>query len=138
MKLRCSPVGRCSCWTAASVILPSISLKQRMASESSISESAAKIALPFGCAHQPPMIGAPATTSAMFGTAPRADASITPFFSTRRTHFEPRVAGLRGVGLALEERFALAGLALAGFAFAGLALGRTFVRVFSFFLGIAS
>src|SRR3569832_304184 len=80
----------------------------------------------------------PATTSAMFGTAPRADASITPFFSTRRTHFEPRVAGLRGIGLALEERFALAGLAMAGFAFAGLALGRTFVRVFSFFLGIAS
>jgi hypothetical protein len=51
--------------------------------ESSSSHSAAKIALPFGCAHQLPTIGWPATASATFGTEPFADASTTPCFATK-------------------------------------------------------
>jgi hypothetical protein len=72
-------------WT--NVTLPSSSLKQRMSTESSSSDSAAKIALPLGCDHQLPTIGSPATASATLGTAPRADASTTPCFATKRAHF---------------------------------------------------
>src|SRR5688572_7631184 len=85
-----------------------------MSGESSISESAAKIALPLGCAHQLPTIGSPATASATEGTGPRAEASTTPCFSTSLTQrfalgFALR-AGLRAAdlraGLRAAARFA--------------------------------
>src|SRR4051812_48277776 len=144
--LRCSPVGMCSCrsdatrgaaitpseasrasagqtrrWTK--VTLPSISLKQRTSSESSSSDSASKIALPLGCAHQLPMIGWPATASATLGTGPRADARTTPWRSTKRSQ---RLAGARlAAGRFVAARFAgLAEARLTGLAAARLATGR--------------
>ena len=57
-----------------------------MSSESSSSDSARKIDLPLGCDHQLPTIGSPATASAMLGTEPRAEASTTPCFATKRAH----------------------------------------------------
>jgi hypothetical protein len=90
------------------VTLPSISLKQRTSMQSSISESAVKMALPLGCAHQLPMIGWPATASATLGTGPRAEASTTPWRSTNRSQ---RLAGVR----AIAERFRPDAARLAGF-----------------------
>src|ERR1041385_1033421 len=108
----------CSCWIAAAraaaitplparqasaghtrrwtkVTLLSTSLKQRTSSASSSSDSAAKIALPLGCAHQLPTIGWPATASATLGTGPRAEARTTPCCSTKDSHRLPAGGELR-------------------------------------------
>ena len=78
-----------------------MSLKLRTSSLAASSDSAAKIALPFGCAHQLPTIGSPATASVSVGTGPCADASTTPCLATSFTHRDPpAVARLRaGLGL---------------------------------------
>jgi hypothetical protein len=80
-----------------------MSLKLRTSSLAASSDSAAKIALPFGCAHQLPTIGSPATASVSVGTGPCADASTTPCLATSFTHREPRGAARRRAGFDLRR-----------------------------------